>query len=291
MPPPHRRPIPHGITRTDAAALVVFVVIAIAFVALLAGRPTCGGRSRVVRDAAQLRTIAHALALLSEDHGGHVPLPSAVDADGDTVDVDGPRKDVSANLFSLAVYAGLVPVETLVSPVEPNDRIAVDDDYAYDAPPAAVRPDRARWDPAFAADFTEGPANLSYAHLPPARLGAVRWAPLDPATPVLANRGPRVANVRYVAGRAAPAITNPRSLTFLAHGTDDMWEGHVVHTDGSARFAFTLAPDGLTYQSTSGTRPDVLFYDEPDDIGPHNTFLSVFVDPGPAGDAYRAVWD
>ncbi|MCH8930716.1 MAG: hypothetical protein IIA98_07360, partial [Proteobacteria bacterium] len=50
--------------------------------------------------------------------------------------------------------------------------------------------------------------------------------------------------------------------------------------------------EGISYLTGSGAvRADVIFYDEPDDPGGMNAFLSIFVTAGKTREAFRAIWD
>lgn len=276
--------------------LVVLGVILILVIMIVVLQPPRSRSTRhQLKDATQVRGIHQSMTTWAQNNKGRYPLPSELDLNNATFPEIGRAKDTTANIFSILVFEGFIPVDMTVSPLEVNANIEKYVDYEFDAPPAAVDPAGALWDPAFSTDFTgNNIAHNSYAHIPPddARLKAGHWSDsMEANVPVLGNRGPEIASVTYdKKGKAKPTLANPLSNTLLIHGSRITWEGNIAYNDNRVAFETSLAPDGLTFTDAAGkTRGDVLFYNEPDD--PLNAFLGIFITAGPNLEDYEAIWD
>lgn len=294
-----------GVSRAEVIVVIVFLGVAglVGWWLVDPSRPGSALHAAgSTADRANLRAIATALTAWSVTHDGNLPLPSTLDTRNHTVETPGTRKDTTANIMSLLVQHGLLVPETLVSPLERNPAITPISGYDYDRPDAAVDPDRALWDPSFRADFTTGTGHVSYAHLlPHAERVSVWHAEAPPGQPWLSARGPEVEAIDLVdPNRPLPIWTNPDSYTLDKPARSGGWRGPVASADTSVRFARSAAPTWLHHRFAARSRPDVLFADESDDPSHQNTFLSIFVDPGPdpqpgAGPSARprprAVWD
>jgi len=280
--------------------VVIAVVIVIAAVLLpVIGSHACGGRG--IKDSSQIRGVVQAMAIWANNNKDQYPLPSSIDLADDTVPEPGRAKDTSANIMSLLIYNGSVPTELLVSPAEANPDIQQCTGYEFNAPKAAVRPEKALWDPAFNADFTsKTPGGLSYAHQMPSDERLKFWAnSFAPTDPILGNRGPEIASVKKLSPpRVSATVRDPNTNTFLIHGSRSAWEGNIAyndaHVDFTTAFDDSIRSEGQwgTYVGADGTRwGDVLFFDEPDDPSASNAFLGIFTTAGATAHEFNAIWD
>lgn len=290
----------HSRWRNDGLTLVeVLVVLFIIIVLIAVLLPPLGtnrdGGGRQFKDASQIRGIHQALVVWAHNNQDHYPLPSLIDTDNATVPEEGSAKDTTANILSILIFNSFMSPYICINPAETNKAIVEYEDYEFDEPSAAVDPANALWDPAFSADFESGIANSSYAHqLPIGPTGDVRWNSTFNATePILGNRGPEISNLTYDKnGSPKPTYAIPDSLTFLIHGSKKTWEGNIAYNDNHVSFETSLAPEGITYIiAPTQTRPDVLFYDEPDAAAGVNAYLGIFTKAGPEPKDFKAIWD
>jgi len=293
--------------------LLVALVLA-AFLLSALGKPRINNRHP--KDSTQIRGLAQCMVVWANNHNGEYPLPSAIDITDSTVAEKGRGKDTTANIFSTLIFNGFISPEISISPAEANTSgLQRDEDYVYNAPPKAIDPANALWDPAFSADFTNGNiSNFSYAHLqssgtrgvsgakPTGRL--LKWRDtFDPGEAILSNRSPELSAVN-LAGKPtsessySPVIKNPASNTFLIHGGRSTWEGYIAFNDGHVEFITSLKPfkpSGAkatpTYSTAAGPRLDAIFFDEPDDAAQANTFLGIFTTAGEKPEDFKAIWD
>lgn len=285
---------PHAFTRTDLLVTILLIVIVLAI--MLPGIQPYNHRAhRQLKDRTQLRGIAQGLVLWSQNHDDRFPLPSELDPDNTTAAAPGSRKDTTANIMSILIFEGYVPPEILISPVETNGNIGYDTDYTFDAPPTAVNPEIALWDPAFNADFRDlnRPGNVSYAHLLPFGERLNNWKNTSNATTaVLANRGPEITAIEPRAAKP-PSLTyaNPDTYTFTFHGSRRSWSGNVGFADVHVDLWDGPSSESNPYTFDAGPRPDVLFYDEPDDAAHLNAFLGIFVEPADDAEVQQPIWD
>lgn len=293
-----RRKCQRGFTLLEA--LVVLAVVLVGLVVVGAIVLNTGHRRKLpnsmltVKDSSQVRGILQAMVLWGQNNGGTYPLPSLVDVDDATVPEQGAAKNTSANIYSMLIWNGLVTVEMLVSPVEMGN-VEKYKGYELSSPRAAVDPRKAQWDPAFRADFTgREPGGVSYAHMLPGAARAATWANTFNATEVVvANRGPRVNGVTYNAnGSIASIDADRKSVTYQFYAPVDTWTGNVGYNDNHVMFGQSMSPTGISYLTGSGAvRADVLFYDEPDDPGGMNAFLSLFTTAGDTRSDFTTIWD
>lgn len=344
-----------GCTRTDVVStMVVFCCgLSAAAVATLGGQPgkpsvkdgTPPSRTALLaKDQQHLRGIGQAMVIWAQNNAESFPLPSAFDIKNQTITTPGRGKDTTSHIMSMLLFNGFVPPEMLISPVERNRRIKVEDKYAYTNPPKAVDPQLALWDPAFSADFTSsGGGSVSYAHLQPAGGRLARWKSWDigPA-PLLANRGPEIAEIKpndngefgtylrnldahsmrlwesplpgsdeevegKVAFRGGDAGTDggpaekgePADAALKDASAARAWSGHILAMDMSARFHKDLIrhtarvnPLDRRYETREhSTRPDSVFFDEPEDPRSVNDYLGIFTRAGESPTDYSAIWD
>lgn len=284
---------PHAFTRTDLLVTILLIVIVLAI--MLPAIPPSHRPAFELKDRAQIRGVAQGLVLWAQAHGDRFPLPSELDPDNTTTAAPGFRKDTTANIMSILIFEGYVPPEILISPVETNGNIDYDTDYTFDAPPTAVNPESALWDPAFNADFRDlnRPGNTSYAHLLPFGERLNNWKSTSNATTaVLANRGPEITAIEP-RGNKPPSLTYAMeySATFAFHGSRRSWSGNVGFADGHVDLWDEPSSESCTYTFDAGPRPDVLFYDEPDDAAHLNAFLGVFVEPADDAEVQQPIWD
>lgn len=285
-----------GLTIVDAIVLTVLVVLVTMIALVFSSGRRHNGHGRVTKESYQVRGIVHSMIVWADSNRDEFPLPSVIDANSTTVAEVGDAKNTTANILSVLVYNGFLPTEMLVSCVEVNENIRVDEDYETSKPKAAVNPALALWDPALSADFTSaGGGNISYAHIPPVGARRALWSVTNASgtTPIVGHRGPEIAGIAQQAGRqATPSFARPTSNTFQFLGSPKKWEGMVAYGDNHVDFALAPAPYGLTYKSTDGlSKPDLLFYDEPDDADGVNAFLGIFIKAGPEKPDFHAIWD
>lgn len=280
---------------------------------LKSGTPSATSRAvaNQLKDASQVRGISQSMIIWSQNNNDRYPLPSKIDREDKTVAGKGVAKDTTANIFSLLIFNGFVPPEMCVTPSEVNPNIVADEDYAYDAPKAAVDPAQAAWDPSFAADFTAGQGNVSYAHLQPFGGKLRRWSSTFNASDAqVSNRGPEIASVhREPSGVSSAVEKNKSSNTHRIHGAPEAWEGNVAYGDNHVTFETTYLPPGppnarwadaqwarYTLVPAAGARPDesaldCYFFDEPDAKDGNNLFLSIFAASGPESKDWKPIWD
>lgn len=261
--------------------------------------------ARQQKDAVQIRAVLQSMIIWANNNNGKFPLPSAIDTADDTVDLKGRAKDTTANILSIMIFNGLIAPELCISAAEVNRNIKVDGTYEYDRPKAAVRPDKALWDPNFNADFTkEQVANNSFAHLQPSDGRLPRWTDsLDALVPVLGNRSPEIERVERTGDDAAGwtyGVTAKKdSLTLRIHGPSDTWEGNIGFADGHVEFVTRIAPEGrvednkwLAYTTREGKKfLDTYFFDEDDDRDGSNACLGIFTAAGSSPKDFRGIWD
>lgn len=198
---------------------VILIVIVMVFLVL--GSRNIPNKGLML-DGANVRGIHQGFVLFAQGNDDQYPLPSILDKDHHTVPlaegVDPTTNDTTAAIISILIYGNFFGPEICVSVAEISPAIRVDDDYDHTAA-TAVNPKLALWDPKFAADFTTGISNLSYAHMPPVGRRREFWTnSFDSRRAVLGNRGPRIASA---AKAAAPRVTpdfDTNSTTLRIHG-------------------------------------------------------------------------
>ncbi|NRA59276.1 MAG: type II secretion system protein, partial [Phycisphaerales bacterium] len=213
--------------------LVVIAVIALLIGILLPALGQARATARQVKDATQIRGIAQGFALWAQSNRESYPLPSDIDRQDATVEVDDPEfKDNTGNILSLMVYNGIVPTELLVSPAEVSQLIEVDRGYQDSMPEAAANPSAAVWDPGFAGVPLErggsggGDARrldgrigfTSYAHSSPFGDRKKTWgATNEPSEAIISNRGPVYGGVPGD-WFLSPGLFGQKSKTLKIHG-------------------------------------------------------------------------
>jgi len=298
----------HG---TSLVEILVTLLIVAGFAGLLlfmleGSRHHHGPAYGRIKDATQLRGIQQAMILWAQNNRDRYPLPSELDAADLTINADPETKNTTGNILSVLVYAGFIPTEMLVSPLEVHPRIENHAAYEFYRPSLAADPAHALWDPTFHGTPVPGfntfstpdsPAdvgNNSYAHALPFadRRDAVWKLTYDANQAILANRGPEITRLREFANGERKAVTRPDSNTLLIHASKTKWEGNVAYNDGHVDFETRMNPDNLTYKTADGTQhTDFLFYDEPDDPTGLNSLLVVIGRSAPERDALRYWWD
>lgn len=279
-------------------AVLVTAAVLLALVSVGLHRVRHGARTNY--DSSQLRGVMQGLILWQQNNGDSFPLPSEYDKANKTVLAPEPAsKNTTAHIYSILIYSGFVSPELMISTLETNPNIRPCNGYAYEKPPTAVDPRHALWDPTFAVDFTNGQiGNASYAHQIPILRGVSadqrnrhpHWKDSRASEiPVLANRGPQLSGV--TAGQ--PSIVNTRSRALGVHGPARQWQGQVAYGDCRVVLEKSMTPPGVVYQFNADgqTRPDVLFYDEPDSHRGINAYLGIFPKAGPSAADYVSIWD
>lgn len=283
---------------TIIEALVVIILIVGIIVFIL---PKLGGtRTRVtspLKCSANVRGIHQGFVLFAQGNDDQYPLPSILDKDHHTVPlaegVDPTTKDTTVAIISILIYGNFFGPEICISPAESNGSIVLDGNYEYAEPRAAANPKLALWDPAFAADFTKGQSNFSYAHMLPSGPRLAKWTnTFNAGEAVLGNRGPRIAAITSRTSSSVTPTFDTASNTLLIHGGRSTWEGFIAYNDNHASFESRLAPETTAYTDASGaTWPDLLHFDEPDDPATANNFLGVFTTAGPKPADLTSIWD
>jgi type II secretory pathway pseudopilin PulG len=295
-PPGHQRAIAGsrgGFTLIELlVAVFLSIVVIVVLLPAVSPRNRHPGGHRQLKDSTQVRGILQGMIIWAQNNQDDYPLPSNVDKNDTTVGTIGAAKDTSSNIFSLLIYNGFVPTEMFKSPAEVNRSIDVYEDYEFDAPSTAVVPNSALWDPAFhaspSAPFNIGTAansadigNNSYAHTAPVDARRPLWGATFVATEAaIANRGPGVIRVDQTPEGPVP-VFDPDSNTLLIHGSRTRWEGNVGYNDNHVNFETRLGPEGLIYKTATGKeRPDLIFFDEPDDPTGTNAYLGIWITAG-----------
>lgn len=261
-------------------------------------------KQKQLKDATQIRGIHQGMVLWAQNNADKYPLPSEIDKSDTTVADRGKFKDTTSNIMSLMVFNGFFSPELLVSPVETDGRINVLQTYTYSNPKTAIVPEKALWDPALSADFTrrEG-GNISYAHLQPAKGRLDRWSNTFQADQaVLSNRGPEISDVAYNDENTTATMLykNPKTVTMKFFGEHETWHGNVAYNDNHIEYLVSKIGDGATASdkdlgkfkfSEDRTKPDIMFFDEPDDAKMVNTYLGIFTKAGEGRGEWKAIWD
>lgn len=307
-----------GFTIVELIASAGAVLTVLACVAVCIGEPGKGGedgeadaaaaakaKQRQIKDATQIRGIHQGMVIWAQNNADKYPLPSEVDKSDMTVADRGKLKDTTSNIMSLLVFNGFFSPELLVSPVENNGRIVAMGDYAYDKPKGAISAEKALWDPAFSADFTrrEG-GNMSYAHLQPAKGRLARWSnTFNASEPIVSNRGPEISDVAYNEEntQVTMLLKNPKTVTMKFFGEGkETWHGNISFNDNHVEFKVSKVADSATASdkdlgkykfSEDRTRPDIMFFDEPDDSKMANDYLGIFTKAGEGRGEWKAIWD
>jgi hypothetical protein len=174
------------------------------------------------------------------------------------------------------------------------------------APPAAVNPALAQWDPSFSVDFTAAMGgNLSYAHLQPSGNRRPRWSnTFQNNEVVLSTRTPEIASVQHNGDQSATVMfANRRSTTLRFFGNAHTWSGHLLFNDNHVEFSENrISPGGtITPQSQAPVRYyftaagerhiDLWCFDEPDDPGFGNDYVGIFTAAGLLPSNHTPIWD
>ncbi len=297
------------------ALTIIEVVVALLFLVLIIGivlpalsRPHHGG-ARQIKCGTQVRNVIQAMTIFAQGNKDSYPLPSQLDVNNQTVDIGTPGdaatqrgKDSSNHILSILVYNNSISPELLYCPNETNSAITYCPGYQNTNPQAAAAPANAVWDPALRCDFTTGTGHTSYAMLMPsgdpaaavdadARGRLKHWANTFNATEaVFGNRGP------LVTGKDASSniLYNKKSNTMAIHGGRTTWEGNIGYNDNHVNFETRMDPTEITYKVAgrgAGTRPDILFYDEPDDADGLNALLGIWVKAGNKPSEFKGIHD
>lgn len=302
--PAHSR---RGLSRVELIAIIAVVagVICIALCAGMAGimlpaLAKARSSARQIKCGTQVRNTIQAMTIFAQGNRDSYPLPSLLDTKNQTVQDVGRAKDTSGNILSILIYNNSISPELLYCPSESSVSIAIDTNYQNSNPTAAVSPANALWDPAFRCDFTSGVGNNSYAMLmangdtsapekdADARARLKFWSnTFNALEPVFGNRGPLVTG-RDAAGNA---VYNTRSNTMLIHGGRTTWEGNIGYNDNHVNFETRMDPQGVVYRTAGGNRPDIIFFDEPNDTNGENKFLGIWIKAGTLAKEYKGIND
>lgn len=308
-----------GFTLVELACSSVVAVCALAMATLV--QDDKQERSREQQDAWNVKGIGSCMVFWANQGDNRYPLPSEVDRDNTTVAAKRLAKNTTPNIFSLMIFQGLMPPSLLITPTETNGAIIEDEDFVFEAPPEANRPELAHWDPSFDADFTDGHGNVSYAHLIPSGNGLYEWRDMSPNHhPIVMTRGPEIAGIEVQADKSVrPKLATPMSKTlsfFPQEGVEagNAWSTTVVGYDLSVSFwqnRIEGLPDGNSFRAIAGEQskphfihgrynrilknrgykyqPDLLTFNEPDQKD--NLFLGIFTTAGEKPSDFTPIWD
>ncbi|MFT3684336.1 MAG: hypothetical protein QM783_05315 [Phycisphaerales bacterium] len=296
----HRRAI------TLVETIIVLLVVAGIFVLILPQLACTRCSAPQIKCGTQVRNVIQAMTIFAQGNRDMYPLPSQLDVNNQTVamgvagDATTQRgKDTLDNMMSILVFNSSISPELLWSPSEVNGNIQVHQGYQNANPTAAVSPAKAVWDPSLRADFTTGVGHISYAALmsdgdPKAALdqpaaGRLRhWSNTFGATEaIFGNRGP------LVTGRDAKGniLYDRKSNTMRIHGPKSTWEGNIGYNDNHVNFEAAMDPAEITYTIAGGTRPDIFFFDEPDNTDGLNANLGIWVQAGNKPSEFKGIHD
>jgi hypothetical protein len=239
-----RSPRRNGMTRVEVA---VGVACAVVILSLATGLFAQGenanvkGHKKTHMDAAQAGQIHRAMIIFANDNSGRFVIPGLInrlaikeDAGaalaGRHVPGMGPEDEsanTTANLYSSLIAQMFFTPELVVSPIERNPSVTVDDDYDFDAYNPAKD---TYWDSTFAAELRKG-SNVSYAHQPITKARRDLWRnTMDHHLAQIGNRGPKDGGL------------DPDSYTCGPHGN---WAGNIVFGDNHTEFFGTTTPEKL----------------------------------------------
>jgi hypothetical protein len=230
-----------GIIIGVVCGIVIMVVL---LLTLSPPRNAAAGAARRLKNSVMAKQIHQALMVHAHQNDGTFLVPGLVrrlpdPGAGKRVPGIG-SEDVTLNTTA-ALHAALImqnyyAPELLVSPLERNPAVSVDDDYDWEAydPVNAVH-----WDDAFTADLATG-SNVSYGHLPLAGSSRERWRSDLPKHVVqVGSRGP------------ADGVASSSSL---ACAKDGPWVGVLVHADNSTE-AIVADKGQAVVTSVAGDNP------------------------------------
>ncbi len=243
--------------------LVVMAIIAILLGLLLPAVQRARQNAKLLKDATQINQIHQSWVIWSKEFNGVFPVPGLifrqkVDAPGSPIHGEyvpgrGPEFvpwNTTANLYSACIAQNYFSPELCVGPTEPSGRVAVKDNYNYEAynPTAGFY-----WDLSFSANLTTV-SNTSYAHLPLAgRRRVVEWRDsMNSKFAMIGNRGPAFGQLGTV---------YDQSITLEIHPGRKQWIGNVCFNDNHVETLNTFYPEGLNYVDPdgAGVLPDNLF--------------------------------
>ena len=296
--------------KKNRAFTLIELLVVIAIIALLVGilLPALGkarASARQLKCSTQVRGVVQSMIVWAQQNQDNYPLPSLVDNVANSTALGANptslvAENITSNIFSLMIFNGSISPELMVTPAEASPSVAIMSGYQYSNPTTAKtdKPANALWDPAWKgtpltqdnqgtmAASTNSGSNNSYCHLPPFGKRAARWTDdINTTEAVFGNRGPTYQSAESNDTAAAPSggrwtlstanngIIGSASITLLIHGGRTTWEGNEGYNDGHVNFETKPTPDGVTYQTTTGTsstsstNPDNLFVVETDQAG------------------------
>ena len=211
-----------------------------------------------IKDAINLAQIYASFETFSDHFDGSYPKPGLVNRIGDEIGIgkEDDSLNTTANLFSYMIAMNFVVPQLLLSWLDRNMQVEIDDDYNF----AAYDPaNDIYWDETFTADLETG-SNVSYAHMTLVGNVADRhWRKTnDSEWIIMANRGPknseklshshttdrkgnwRGGNVMYADGHVEwwDAI---ESASYVEDGKE--LERHIYHEEGGQTISFTMTID------------------------------------------------
>ncbi len=276
--------------------LVVIAIIALLVGILLPALGKARKNAQQLKDGTQVRGIMQAMTSWASDNRQKFPVPSAADANNQTVVSN--FKNRTGSILSLMIWNQTITPELCVSPAEAGKSVPYTD-YQYSSPAGSQQLREGKYavyDPRFLGSpqdnlDIEGVMNAppavgappsrtahnSYAHNCIEGARKTNWSStLNASQAVVGNRGPlyvEVATPNFAANQTWTLTTaqltryGASSETLFIHGSENKWEGNVAFGDVHVEFQLQPDPETATFVDRQGqTNPvnerDNLFVDE-----------------------------
>ena len=232
----------HGKTLLAVVVAIIcgIVLIALVLPILTTRRNDDYGR---LMDEMQTKMIHEAWIVFARNGGERMPTPGRFGGSTEKselvlLDDDESTLNTTANVHSLCIMQNYYSPELCVSPIEPNARVMVCDDYDWEMYDAAGG---VFWDNNFRADLDDV-SHVSYASMPLfGRRYAEQWMEsYDARFAMIGTRGPK------------DGIADPSSITYEFFGSRNKWSGTVSFTGGNVAFVDNFTPEQAVYLDAAG---------------------------------------